>query len=241
MPFSPTPTRVSRGVTLIRISSLPPTPVSLSLYSGWAMKLSMRRRTGRGSGFASGSPLADATTALWVDSASMKLLLVEDSERLRGTLQHGLRGAGFTVDAAADGIEAKGFLAGYDYDLVVLDLMLPRLDGLGALRTLPAGGRRPRVLVLSARDQVGDRVGALNAGADDYLVKPFAFDELLARLHALARRPLQAQPVVLTLGPLAWDPLAQRASVDGQPLPLTPREFAVLGLLLRHWVRAVTR
>ena len=171
----------------------------------------------------------------------MKLLLVEDSERLRGTLQHGLRGAGFTVDAAADGIEARGFLASYEYELVVLDLMLPRLDGLGVLRSLPAGGRRPRVLVLSARDQVGDRIEALNAGADDYLVKPFAFDELVARLHALARRPQQAQPTVLTHGPLAWDPLAQRASVQGQPLLLTPREFAVLGLLLRHRGRAFTR
>src|SRR3569623_813665 len=115
MPFSTTPTRVSRGVTLIRISSLTPTPVYLSLYSGWAMKLSMRRRTGRGSGFASGSPLAAATPALWVASASMKLLLVDVSDRLRGTLLLGLLGAGFTVDAAADGIEAKGFLAGYDY------------------------------------------------------------------------------------------------------------------------------
>jgi two-component system copper resistance phosphate regulon response regulator CusR len=171
----------------------------------------------------------------------MKLLLVEDSERLRGTLRHGLQGAGFTVDAAADGIKAKGFLASYEYELVVLDLMLPRLDGLGVLRSLPAGGRRPRVLVLSARDQVGDRIEALNAGADDYMVKPFAFDELVARLHALARRPQQAQPAVLTHGALAWDPLAQRASVEGQPLALTPREFAVLGLLLRHRGRAFTR
>jgi two-component system copper resistance phosphate regulon response regulator CusR len=95
--------------------------------------------------------------------------------------------------------------------------------------------------VLSARDQVGDRIEALNAGADDYLVKPFAFDELVARLHALARRPLQAQPVVLSHGALAWDPLAHCASVDGQALPLTPREFAVLGLLLRHRGRAFTR
>jgi DNA-binding response OmpR family regulator len=171
----------------------------------------------------------------------MKLLLVEDSERLRATLQHGLRGAGFTVDAAADGIEAKGYLASYDYELVVLDLMLPRLDGLGVLRALPAGGRRPRTLVLSARDQVSDRIEALNAGADDYLTKPFSFDELIARLHALARRPLQAHPAVLSHGALAWDPLAQRASVDGQPLALTPREFAVLGLLLRHRGRAFTR
>jgi two-component system copper resistance phosphate regulon response regulator CusR len=171
----------------------------------------------------------------------MKLLLVEDSERLRNTLRHGLQGAGFTVDAAADGLVAKGFLAGYDYDLIVLDLMLPKLDGIGVLRSLPAGGRRPRVLVLSARDQVTDRIEALNAGADDYLVKPFAFDELVARLHALARRPLQAQPAVLTHGPLAWDPLAQSASVNGRSLALTPREFAVLGLLLRHRGRAFSR
>ncbi|SFS19643.1 two-component system, OmpR family, copper resistance phosphate regulon response regulator CusR [Dyella sp. OK004] len=171
----------------------------------------------------------------------MKLLLVEDSERLRQTLRHGLQGAGFTVDAAQDGVEAKGFLSSYDYELVVLDLMLPRLDGIAVLRSLPSGGRRPRVLVLSARDQVSDRIEALNAGADDYLVKPFAFDELIARLHALSRRPQQAQPVVLTHGALSWDPLSQSATVDGHPLGLTPREFAVLGLLLRHRGRAFTR
>jgi two-component system copper resistance phosphate regulon response regulator CusR len=171
----------------------------------------------------------------------MKLLLVEDSERLRQTLRHGLQAAGFTVDAAQDGVEAKGFLSSYDYELVVLDLMLPRLDGIAVLRSLPSGGRRPRVLVLSARDQVSDRIEALNAGADDYLVKPFAFDELVARLHALSRRPQQAQPVVLSHGALSWDPLSQSASVDGRALGLTPREFAVLGLLLRHRGRAFTR
>lgn len=171
----------------------------------------------------------------------MKLLLVEDSERLRQTLRHGLAGAGFTVDAAGDGVEACGYLSGYDYDLVVLDLMLPRLDGIGVLRSLPAGGRRPRVLVLSARDQVPDRIEALNAGADDYLVKPFSFDELVARLHALARRPQQTQPDVLNHGALIWDPRSHGVSVNGRPLALTPREFAVLGLLLRHRGRAFTR
>lgn len=171
----------------------------------------------------------------------MKLLLVEDSERLRQTLQHGLQGAGFTVDAASDGVEAGGFLTSYDYDLVVLDLMLPRLDGIGVLRNLPAGDRRPRVLVLSARDQVSDRIKALNAGADDYMIKPFAFDELVARLHALARRPQQAQPPILHHGELAWDPLSQSARVNDEPLSLTPREFAVLGLLLRHRGRAFSR
>src|SRR5699024_1631083 len=104
----------------------------------------------------------------------MKLLLVEDSERLRRTLKRGLTADGFVVDAAADGIEAKTFLQTYEYDLTVLDLMLPTLDGLGVLRSMMDARVRPRVLVLSARDQVQDRVEALDAGADDYLVKPFA-------------------------------------------------------------------
>lgn len=171
----------------------------------------------------------------------MKLLLVEDSSRLRQTMRHGLEGAGFTVDAACDGIEACGFVDTYAYDLVVLDLMLPRLDGIGVLRHLPAGGHRPRVLVLSARDQVADRIEALNAGADDYLVKPFAFDELVARLHALSRRPQEAQPPVIQHGRLSWDPRSQSARVEAQVLPLTAREFAVLGLLLRHRGRAFSR
>ena len=171
----------------------------------------------------------------------MKLLLVEDSERLRRTLAHGLAGAGFTVDAAADGIAAQGFLAGFGYDLVVLDLMLPRADGFAVLRALPAGTQRPRVLVLSARDQVGDRVAALDAGADDYLVKPFAFEELLARLRALARRPLETRTDVLELGGLALDPRARSVQIDGAPLALSPREFALLELLLRHRGRVFSR
>ncbi len=171
----------------------------------------------------------------------MKLLLVEDSERLRKTLQHGLQGAGFVVDAADDGVIACNFLDAYEYDLVVLDLMLPRRDGLTVLRQLPGGGRRPRVLVLSARDRVADRIGALDAGADDYLVKPFAFDELVARLHALARRPQEVQAEVLSHGTLAWDARAHSAFVDGQMLPLTPREFSLLGVLLRHRGRVFSR
>lgn len=171
----------------------------------------------------------------------MKLLLVEDSERLRGTLSRGLAAAGFTVDTAADGVEALSFLAAYEYELVVLDLMLPRLDGLGVLKELPRGGQRPGVIVLSARDAVGDRIQALDAGADDYLVKPFSFDELLARLHALARRPREAQPATLTMGGLAVDPRSREARVEGQMLALTPREFSILSLLLRHRGRAFTR
>ncbi|HEX7326729.1 MAG TPA: response regulator transcription factor [Rhodanobacteraceae bacterium] len=171
----------------------------------------------------------------------MKLLLVEDSERLRTTLARGLRAAGFTLDVAGDGVAATGFLAGFGYDLMVLDLGLPRLDGFGVLRALPAGGARPRVLVLSARDQVHDRVEALNAGADDYLVKPFAFEELLARLNALARRPAEARADVLATAGVQLDPAARRVTVNGSALPLAPREFALLELLLRHRGRVFAR
>ncbi|MGH8191639.1 MAG: response regulator transcription factor [Rhodanobacteraceae bacterium] len=171
----------------------------------------------------------------------MKILLVEDSQRLRETLARGLRAGGFAVDVAADGVEATGFLAGYDYDHVVLDLGLPRLDGFGVLRALPAGGKRPRVLVLSARDRVDDRIEALNAGADDYLVKPFSFEELLARLRALARRPVEAQADVLEYAGVRLDPQARRAEANGVVLNLTPREFALLELLLRHRGQVFTR
>ncbi len=171
----------------------------------------------------------------------MKLLLVEDSERLRRTLQRGLTAAGFVVDAASDGVEAQGYLQAYEYDLMVLDLMLPRLDGLGVLGNLGHRLERPRVLVLSARDQVHDRVDALNAGADDYLVKPFAFDELLARLHALMRRPEHVQVDRVQIGNLCVDQRSRSASVEGRTLPLTPREFALLALLTRHRGRVFTR
>ncbi|HET8940857.1 MAG TPA: response regulator transcription factor [Rudaea sp.] len=173
---------------------------------------------------------------------TMKLLLVEDSERLRLTVQRGLTAAGFTVDAAPDGAAAQGFLHAYAYDLVILDLMLPRVDGLTVLRGMTQWRERPRVLVLSARDQIADRVEALDLGADDYLVKPFSFEELLARLRALARRPEQALRPVLECEGLRIDMRARSAaSADGQPLALTPREFALLALLVRQRGRALSR
>ncbi|MGA8277252.1 MAG: response regulator transcription factor [Rhodanobacteraceae bacterium] len=171
----------------------------------------------------------------------MRLLLVEDSERLRTTLARGLQRAGFVVDAAADGMQACGFLASFAYDLVVLDLMLPRLDGLGVLRSLTARESRPRVLILSARDQVADRIGALDAGADDYLVKPFAFEELLARLHALSRRPEQVNVPSLERGGITLDPRARSVTAHGRTLSLTPREFALLELLMRNRGRVFNR
>lgn len=171
----------------------------------------------------------------------MKLLLVEDSPRLRDTLQRGLDAEGFTVDAAADGAEGRAFLQTYDYDLLVLDLMLPKVDGLTLLRELAMTARRPRVIVLSARDQVQDRIGALDLGADDYLVKPFAFDELLARLHALARRPAQALLPCIRLGELEIDLRAKVVRARDDTLSLTPREFALLSLLARNRGRVFSR
>jgi len=145
------------------------------------------------------------------------------------------------VDVAGDGIAACLHLDSYAYELVVLDLGLPRKDGMAVLRHMRNRQERPRVLVLSARDQVADRVAALNDGADDYLVKPFAFEELLARLHALSRRPQQFQPTLLTIGALSLNSRAHSVEVSGVPLPLTPREFALLELLLRHRGRVFSR
>ena len=165
----------------------------------------------------------------------MRLLLVEDSTALRESLAIALAAEGHAVDAAADGHQALGFLAHYDYDLVVLDLALPGIDGLGVLDELRRERRVARVLVLSARDQVADRVEALNRGADDYLVKPFAFDELLAR-----RRFDDASPR-LGAGALTVDTATCLASGPGGAIALSPKEYALLELLLRERGRVHTR
>lgn len=174
-------------------------------------------------------------------STDLNVLIVEDSQRLRDSLAHGLTAAGFATDLAIDGVAACHSLDSYHYELMVLDLGLPRKDGLAVLQHIHGRRERPRVLVLSARDQVTDRVGALNKGADDYLVKPFAFDELLARLHALARRPHEVRAQYLTAGALSLNPLARLVQVNGALLPLAPREYALLELLLRHRGRVFTR
>lgn len=162
----------------------------------------------------------------------MRLLVVEDSPLLGPSLERGLRADGHAVDLAADGVTACEFLQRYSYDAMLLDLGLPQRDGGEVLKRLRAAGRDTRVLVLSARDQVDDRVAALNLGADDYLVKPFAWDELLARLNALLRRQTQGRPM-LVHGALQMDPAQRLARVDGRLLELSPREYALLELLLR--------
>src|ERR687885_2570143 len=137
----------------------------------------------------------------------MRLLLVEDDERLAGSLARGLRGEGYAVDLAATGDEAVVHAHVHDYDVVVLDVMLPGLDGVSVCRTLRAAGRWSPVLMLTARDGVADRIRGLDAGADDYLVKPFDFGELVARLRALQRRPRGVDAPVIARGGLRLDPV----------------------------------
>jgi two-component system copper resistance phosphate regulon response regulator CusR len=167
-------------------------------------------------------------------SSIMRVLVVDDSERVRKTLATGLRAHGMAVETAADGAEALTLLDGLTFDIVVLDLMMPRVDGTQVLHALKHRSAKPRILVLSARDQVQDRVDALNLGADDYLVKPFAFDELRARLLALGRRNFAEASPELTHGRLQIDSASQLVRVDDAVLTLTPKEYALLELLVRR-------
>ena len=170
----------------------------------------------------------------------MRLLVVEDSPNLGRDLHETLTRDGHAVDLAVDGALAQQFLRNYDYDAVVLDLMMPRVDGWEVLLWLQGRDPRPRVLVLSARDQVNDRVEALHLGADDYMVKPFAYDELAARLLALGRRSVQSDPV-LRVGALQIHPRTRQACVDDRPLTLTPKEYALLEALCSERGRILTR
>jgi two-component system copper resistance phosphate regulon response regulator CusR len=171
----------------------------------------------------------------------MRVLVVDDSERLRQSLATGLRAEGMTVETAADGVQALALLASLPFDVVVLDLVMPRMDGVRVLRELLPRRTKPRILVLSARDHVSDRVEALDLGADDYLVKPFAFDEVRARIQALARRRADDASPVLSLDTLSIDTSARLARVDGAVLPLTPKEYALLELLLHRRGHVLSR
>ena len=164
----------------------------------------------------------------------MKILIVEDEAKTGDYLRKGLGEAGFIVDLARDGSDGLHLARTGDYDLVVLDVMLPGLDGWAVLRTLRRGGRELPVLFLTARDQVEDRVRGLELGADDYLVKPFAFSELLARVRTLLRRGKTKEPEVLRAADLELDLLRRRVTRAGTRIDLTAKEFALLELLLRR-------
>lgn len=162
----------------------------------------------------------------------MRLLIVEDDALIGAGVRTGLKQAGFTVDWVKDGQAAALAIANGVYDGVVLDLGLPRKDGLSLLRDLRAKGNDLLVLVLTARDAVEDRVRGLDSGADDYLIKPFDLDELTARMRALLRRRAGRTDSVIRHGPVLLDPAARRVELRGQPVALSPREFALLQALL---------
>lgn len=170
----------------------------------------------------------------------MRLLVVEDEPRVRSFVAKGLAEAGYAVDTADDGESGLRQALVYPYDAIVLDLMLPGIDGLTVLERLREAGRATPVLVLSAQDGVGDRVRGLDAGADDYLPKPFAFAELLARVRALMRRGTD-QRAKLQVGDLSVDLLARTVAREGKKIDLTAKEFALLEYLARHAGQVVTR
>jgi two-component system OmpR family response regulator len=172
----------------------------------------------------------------------MKLLLVEDDREAAGYLKRGLSEAGHTVDYAATGRDGLMLAASEAYDVIILDRMLPEIDGLAILRTIRASAVKTPVLLLTALGGIDDRVEGLNAGGDDYLVKPFAFAELLARVHALARRPPpQDVQTELSVADLKLDLLKRTVSRGGRKIELQQREFQLLEYLMRHAGRIVTR
>lgn len=172
----------------------------------------------------------------------MKLLIVEDDREAAAYLKRALSEAGHTVDYAAQGRDGLMLAVGETYDVIVLDRMLPQLDGLAILRTIRAAGVKTPVLLLTALGGIDDRVEGLEAGGDDYLVKPFAFAELLARVNALARRPPpQEVRTELTVADLKLDLLKRTVTRGGQRIELQPREFQLLEYLMRHAGRVVTR
>jgi DNA-binding response OmpR family regulator len=164
----------------------------------------------------------------------LRILLIEDHERLSEHIRHGLEMAEFSVEAFSQGDEGLAALETSRFDAVVLDLGLPDRDGLDVLRALRARGDRTPVLILTSRIQVADRVKGLDAGADDYLTKPFAMEELRARLNAILRRPSESLGTVLSAGNLSFDSGAREARVAGRPLALTRRETSLLEHLLRR-------
>lgn len=172
----------------------------------------------------------------------MRVLIVEDERRIAAYVKRGLEEQGYAVDAAYTGTEALDWAAAVNFDLMVLDILLPELDGVAVCRELRARGVRTPILMLTARDAVDDRVAGLDAGADDYLVKPFALKELLARLRALARRGADApRSPVLQVADLTLDTLARHVRRGGRAIELTAKEYAVLECLMREPGRVLTR
>jgi two-component system copper resistance phosphate regulon response regulator CusR len=170
----------------------------------------------------------------------MRILIIEDEKRIQDFLSRGLESAGYAVDVAADGNTGIELVHNTEYDLVILDLMLPDMDGLNVLQKVRNRKVNPPVLILSARDAIDDRVKGLELGADDYLTKPFAFVELLARVRALLRRG-QPTPERLQVGDLALDCIRRRVTRSNENIELAPKEFSILEYMMRNRGRPLSR
>jgi DNA-binding response OmpR family regulator len=171
----------------------------------------------------------------------MRILIVEDDDRIAKPLAEDLRHQHHAVDIAADGIEGWDYTQAIDYDLILLDLMLPKLDGINLCKQLRQSRYNALILMLTAKDTTTDKIIGLDAGADDYLVKPFEIDELAARIRALCRRSPETKPPILTYGKLHLDPASNEVKYDGKLLTLTPKEYMILELLMRHCGRVFSR
>jgi len=171
----------------------------------------------------------------------MRILVIEDFGPLRRSLAQGLREAGFAVDTTGDGHEGLWYATTNDYDVIILDLMLPGIDGLKILKKIRSQGRKTHVLILTARDKIEDRVTGLDQGADDYLVKPFSLEELLARVRALVRRSYQQKNPVIRIKDLRIDLATQKVWRGKQQIMLTPREYALLEYLAMRAGQTVSR
>lgn len=171
----------------------------------------------------------------------MRILIIEDDHKIANAIKKGLEQESFAVDVSYDGKDGLGQASTIDYDVIILDRMLPETDGLEICRILRKQKNNTPILMLTAKDKVSDRVEGLNSGADDYLIKPFAFEELLARIRVLLRRPAEVQKTVLTVGDLELDPVnfeVRRASRD---ISLSTKEFALLEYLMRNEKRILTK
>ena len=171
----------------------------------------------------------------------MRILLAEDEDDLREVTVKRLKTEGFGVYGCRDGQEALEYLDAADYNLVILDIMMPRLDGLSVLRKMRSGGNPVPVLLLTAKDAVSDRVQGLDAGADDYLTKPYAFEELMARIRALVRRNSTEKSDVLTVGDLSVELSTKRVMRGGKEILLSAKEFGLLETLIRHKGQVLSR
>jgi heavy metal response regulator len=171
----------------------------------------------------------------------MRILVVEDEKKIADFVRRGLREEGHAVDVATDGEQGQFMATTEDYDLVVLDILLPKMDGLSLCRKLREEGETAPILMLTVKDSVADKVRGLDAGADDYLTKPFAFEEFLARVRALLRKRDGGRPTSLRVDDLEIDLVAHKVTRAGRPVPLTPKEFSLLEYLVRNAGTVVSR